>query len=253
MKNWKAYALGLVAVFGLMGLAMVADSGGSGRYKVQTLKWSKYNSVGVLTDSTQVYVEYAAPLAAGGEDTTQWVDTWAFKRPTSLAALDTLHAALPGAFKFTYGGSTADTMQATIQYTEDTGAGTITTLDLIQIRKLILNVITAFPNNTSWRFVEADYDFPESTNPWFEEFPELINENNLAGLYGPKDPAVYGPYGLRADGSAGLLPVVTQDDVACRPCTLRRCADPLCMNTMAPDRVYEAVTALLPAETHVRS
>ncbi|WP_425412747.1 T9SS type A sorting domain-containing protein [Lewinella cohaerens] len=60
-------------------------------------------------------------------------------------------------------------------------SGTITTLDLIQIRKLILNVITAFPNNTSWRFVEADYDFPESTNPWSETFPELINENNLAG------------------------------------------------------------------------
>ncbi|MGH1438106.1 MAG: hypothetical protein ACRBG0_26965, partial [Lewinella sp.] len=54
-------------------------------------------------------------------------------------------------------------------------------LDLIQIRKLILNVITAFPNNTSWRFVAADYDFPESTNPWSETFPELINENNLAG------------------------------------------------------------------------
>ena len=60
-------------------------------------------------------------------------------------------------------------------------SGTITTLDLIQIRKLILNVITAFPNNTSWRFVDANYDFPESTNPWYETFPELINENNLAG------------------------------------------------------------------------
>ncbi|WP_367389207.1 T9SS type A sorting domain-containing protein [Lewinella sp. LCG006] len=60
-------------------------------------------------------------------------------------------------------------------------SGTITTLDLIQIRKLILNVITAFPNNTSWRFVDANYEFPESTNPWSETFPELINENNLPG------------------------------------------------------------------------
>jgi hypothetical protein len=60
-------------------------------------------------------------------------------------------------------------------------SGTITTLDMIQIRKLILNIITEFPNNTSWRFVASDYDFPESTNPWYETFPELINENNLAG------------------------------------------------------------------------
>jgi hypothetical protein len=59
-------------------------------------------------------------------------------------------------------------------------SGTITTLDMIQIRKLILNVITEFPNNTSWRFVDANYDFPESTNPWYETFPELISENNLA-------------------------------------------------------------------------
>jgi hypothetical protein len=60
-------------------------------------------------------------------------------------------------------------------------SGSVTTLDLIQIRKLVLNIITEFPNNTSWRFVAADYDFPESTNPWYETFPELINENNLVG------------------------------------------------------------------------
>ncbi|MEZ4984359.1 MAG: hypothetical protein R2795_04870 [Saprospiraceae bacterium] len=59
-------------------------------------------------------------------------------------------------------------------------SGTITTLDMIQIRKLILNVITEFPNNTSWRFVDADYSFPDVTNPWLEEFPELISENNVA-------------------------------------------------------------------------
>lgn len=63
----------------------------------------------------------------------------------------------------------------------------------------------------------------------------------LLGLFGPKDPSVYGPYGMRADGTPGLLPVLTQDDVACRPCTLRRCADPLCMRTIAPERVYASL------------
>lgn len=70
-------------------------------------------------------------------------------------------------------------------------------------------------------------------------------ETPLLGLFGPKDPAIYGPYGVRRDGTPGLLPVLTQDDVACRPCTLRRCADPLCMRTLAPDRVYAAVADLL--------
>ena len=57
---------------------------------------------------------------------------------------------------------------------------TITTLDMIQLRKLILNIDTEFANNTSWRFVDAAYVFPNLTNPWAEEFPELINENNLS-------------------------------------------------------------------------
>ena len=69
-------------------------------------------------------------------------------------------------------------------------------------------------------------------------------ETPLLGLFGPKDPAIYGPYGVRADGTPGVLPVLTQDDVACRPCTLRRCADPLCMRTLDPDRVHGAVQAL---------
>ena len=56
---------------------------------------------------------------------------------------------------------------------------TITTLDMIQLRKLILNIDTEFANNTSWRFVDAAYSFPVATNPWYEAFPELINENNF--------------------------------------------------------------------------
>ena len=55
----------------------------------------------------------------------------------------------------------------------------ITTLDLIQLRKLILSIDTEFGNNTSWRFVEAAYSFPNPSNPWFEEFPKWMNINNL--------------------------------------------------------------------------
>ena len=55
----------------------------------------------------------------------------------------------------------------------------ITTFDLVQLRKLILFIDTEFPNNTSWRFVDKGYVFPDPTNPWVEEFPEVINFNNV--------------------------------------------------------------------------
>ena len=56
----------------------------------------------------------------------------------------------------------------------------ITTLDLIQLRKLILSIETEFTNNTSWRFVDADFAFPQPSNPWMTQFPEVININNLS-------------------------------------------------------------------------
>ena len=58
----------------------------------------------------------------------------------------------------------------------------ITTLDLIQLRKLILSVDTEFANNTSWRFVDASFTFPTPTNPWATDFPEVKNINDLAGV-----------------------------------------------------------------------
>jgi len=58
-------------------------------------------------------------------------------------------------------------------------SGTITTFDLVVVRKLILFIDDQFQNNTSWRFVEADYVFPEPTNPWAEEFPEVFSVNDL--------------------------------------------------------------------------
>ncbi|AEE52688.1 T9SS type A sorting domain-containing protein [Haliscomenobacter hydrossis] len=57
----------------------------------------------------------------------------------------------------------------------------ITTLDLIALRKLILNIDQTFQNNTSWRFVDAAYNFPNASNPWAASFPEVVNINDLAG------------------------------------------------------------------------
>jgi hypothetical protein len=55
----------------------------------------------------------------------------------------------------------------------------ITTLDLIVLRKLVLNIDRTFQNNTSWRFVDAAYVFPEPGNPWSAAFPEVVSLNDL--------------------------------------------------------------------------
>jgi hypothetical protein len=57
----------------------------------------------------------------------------------------------------------------------------VTTLDLIQLRKLILNIDASFANNSSWRFVDATYTFPNASNPWAASFPEVKNVNDLEG------------------------------------------------------------------------
>ena len=47
----------------------------------------------------------------------------------------------------------------------------ITAFDLVQLRKLILNIDRKFNNNSSWRFVDSDYQFT-TKNPLTENFPE---------------------------------------------------------------------------------
>ena len=56
---------------------------------------------------------------------------------------------------------------------------TITTSDIVLLRQLILTTITELPNNTSWRFVDESYTFPQANNPWADGFPEITNYNNV--------------------------------------------------------------------------
>ena len=60
-------------------------------------------------------------------------------------------------------------------------SGSISTLDLIQLRKMVLNIDHTFKSNSSWRFVDADYRFPDPANPWSQPWPEVKNVNNLEG------------------------------------------------------------------------
>ncbi len=59
----------------------------------------------------------------------------------------------------------------------------------------------------------------------------------VVGIYGPKDPAIYGPY----DGTA----IVIKKDVPCSPCRKRTCGDPICMSSILPEDVFRGVESSL--------
>jgi len=59
-------------------------------------------------------------------------------------------------------------------------SGSITAFDMVQLRQLILNITSEFPNNSSWRFVDNKHSFT-SDNPAAENFNEFMSINNLEG------------------------------------------------------------------------
>lgn len=54
-------------------------------------------------------------------------------------------------------------------------SGTVTTFDVVTLRKLILGIDTTLTNNTSWRFVPSGFTFPSPANPFLSPFPESID------------------------------------------------------------------------------
>lgn len=58
-------------------------------------------------------------------------------------------------------------------------SNSISTLDLVQIRKLILLIDDTYANNTSWRFFDKNHTFDNPTNPFTDMPMELLDFNNL--------------------------------------------------------------------------
>ena len=67
-------------------------------------------------------------------------------------------------------------------------SSSITTFDIVEIRKLLTGVYTEFPNNTSWRFVDADYVFPNPANPFAGSIPAVIYQADV------QDSVLYGAF-----------------------------------------------------------
>jgi hypothetical protein len=60
-------------------------------------------------------------------------------------------------------------------------SGVVSGKDLLDLKKNILNLIDGFPNNTSWRFIDGDYEFMDAENPFNEYFPESYMIYDMAG------------------------------------------------------------------------
>ena len=60
--------------------------------------------------------------------------------------------------------------------------GDVNALDMLLMRRLVLHIIPNFPNNSAWRFIDKNYKFANPTDPFSEDFPEVISTNIVRGL-----------------------------------------------------------------------
>lgn len=65
-------------------------------------------------------------------------------------------------------GIVGETFDSPYQYlaADVNGSGTVSLLDIIFIKRVITNEADSFPTGQSWRFVPADYVFPDPQNPY---------------------------------------------------------------------------------------
>ena len=67
----------------------------------------------------------------------------------------------------------------------------------------------------------------------------------LVAVFGPEDPKLFGPY-----ASPDLFRVLYKE-VACRPCAMKRCNNPICLDSIAPEEVLESCIQLLRSRKEV--
>ena len=78
----------------------------------------------------------------------------------------------------------------------------ITTLDIVELHRLILGIQDRFHHNSSWRFVPSQYVFPDPCNPWLENFPTSFE-------FSPYNFGVYGNFtAIKIGDLNGTAPVL---------------------------------------------
>jgi len=57
----------------------------------------------------------------------------------------------------------------------------VTTIDMIQVRAMVLGMTAAFPDQSSWQFIDGDFRFDPQRHPLQQDIPRVRNINNLDG------------------------------------------------------------------------
>lgn len=126
-----------------------------------------------LTDNTG---NYALPILSGGHYTVR-----PERNSDPLNGVTTLDLLLIN--KHILGADTLNSPYKLIA-ADANNSRSVTTFDVVELRKLILGVYSELPNNTAWRFVDADYEFLSPT-PFAFPFPEFASGSNPSPLNPP--------------------------------------------------------------------
>lgn len=59
-------------------------------------------------------------------------------------------------------------------------SGSVTAIDILQLRKLILGLADTLPSNTSWRFIDKAHVFADPHNPWLSPWAETYTISPFA-------------------------------------------------------------------------
>lgn len=62
-------------------------------------------------------------------------------------------------------------------------SGRVSTLDLITMRKVILSIDLTLNENTPWRFIPADFEFTDPTNPFLDAIPGYMDMTQIGVDY----------------------------------------------------------------------
>jgi hypothetical protein len=58
-------------------------------------------------------------------------------------------------------------------------SNSITVFDIVEERKLMLGIYNEYPSNSSWRFIDSSFVFPNPANPFQTQFPQTIGTSGL--------------------------------------------------------------------------
>ena len=87
-------------------------------------------------------------------------------------------------------------------------SNSVSSLDLFLAQQVIITAADTFPDNESWRFIPADFIFPDPTDPFSAPFPEHIDLVNV-----PASPASQNFVAIKVgDVNQTALPNLQDDD-----------------------------------------